>query len=240
MHTVLAEWLVKNGYKTAYMLSADYAAGQEANADFKATYTKLGGQIVGEAYFPLGNNDFAPYLSKVIAAKPQVLFGFYGGSDAVKLVQQAAEYGLKQKGILLAGAGFNYDNNLLPAQGKAAIGAISAMHWANDMDTPLFKKFAPEFQAKYGEQPNTNVVNAYDAMVVLASALEKVKGNTADKDAFLKAIASTNTEGLRGKLQFDPNTNQVIHDMYVREVREVNGTLINAKVAVIPAVKDAQ
>ena len=76
-----------------YVAAADYAFGREASAAFVEAYTEAGGEIVGEVYPPLENNDYASYLTSIANEDVDGVYGFFAGSDASRFVQQYAEYG---------------------------------------------------------------------------------------------------------------------------------------------------
>ncbi len=88
----------KLGYKRMLGFAADYAAGKEELAAFKARFTKAGGTWVDEFYSPVGTQDFGPFLQRIQqqAGNIDAVFQFHGlSSDAIRLVVQYEELGLK-------------------------------------------------------------------------------------------------------------------------------------------------
>ncbi len=231
------EYVYKNVAKKVYLTAPDYAAGKEQMAAFKESFTKAGGTVLGEVYPPLGNNDYAPFLAKIKEAKPEAVYCFYSGSDAVKFVKQFDEYGLR-KTMKLCGAGFSFEEDVLPAQGKSALGAISGMHWAFGLDTPLNKKFLDDYKKKFNKGANVFSLQGYDTARVIVEAVNAVKGDTADKDKLVKAISAVKFDSPRGPFAFDPDTNNVVQDIYIREVKDVSGHLHNVVIATVKNVKD--
>ncbi|MCL5266150.1 MAG: ABC transporter substrate-binding protein [Chloroflexi bacterium] len=233
----MGDWVAKHTSKKVFCSAADYAAGKEMIAAFKETFVPAGGTVLGEIYPPLGNTDYGPYLAKIAEAKPEATYSFYSGSDAVAFVKQYEEYGLK-KTAKLTGAGWLVEQDVLPAQGKAALGAISGLNWANTLDIPENKKFIEAYQKKFNVEPNSFAVQGFDTARVIHEAIEKTKGNTSDKDALIKALESVKFASPRGPFEFDPVTHNVIQNIYVREVKEVGGKLANVVIDTIKAVKD--
>lgn len=233
----MGEWVAKNVSKKVYLTAPDYAAGKEMIAAFKETYIPAGGIVVGEIYPPFPNTDYGPFLAKIAEAKPEATFSFYSGSDAVAFVKQYDEYGLK-KTTKLTGAGFMLESDVLPAQGKAAVGGLSALHWANTLDNPENKKFMEAYQKRFNSEANVFAVQGYDTARTIHEALEKVGGNTADVDKLIKAIEGVKFASPRGPFEIDPETHNVIHNEYIREVKEVNGQLSNVVIDTIKNVKD--
>lgn len=94
----LAKFMAGKPYKRFYILCQDYSYGRDSGKAFKEQLKNYfpAAQIVGEDYHPLATKDFAPYISKVIAAKADVIFTANWGPDAINLVKQARSLGLKR------------------------------------------------------------------------------------------------------------------------------------------------
>lgn len=224
----IGKYMTDNGFETAYILGPNYQAGKDILAGFKRTF---GGKIVGEVYTPLEQTDFSAELSAVRAANPDGVFVFYPGGLGIQFVKQYARAGLK--GEIPLGSAFTVDNATLLAQGEDAIGVMSALQWAIDMDNPANKRFVEGFRAKYDFLPAGYAQQAYDAVMLINGAVEMVGGNLDDKDALHAALLSAPFESTRGDFRF--NTNQFpIHDMVLREVKQnEQGELIASYTGVI-------
>ena len=139
----LGEYLAKapEGKEGVYAIAADYAAGAEATAGFKAGLEAGGGKIAGEAATPFGTTqDFQPFLSKVRSSGAGACFCFYAGAEAVAFVKQYAEFGLTES-IPLFGSGFLTEGGVLAAQGKAATGVRTTLHYSSELDNPANEEF---------------------------------------------------------------------------------------------------
>jgi len=215
----MGKWLFDHGVKTAFLLAPDYAAGHELMDGFKAPYTKVGGKIVGEEYTPFGQTkDFGPYLAKVKAAKPDAVFVFYAGGEAINFIKQAADFKL-QDTVKLTGAGWTVSPLFLPAQGQAAVGFIGSLNYVPTLDNPENKKFQSEYQAKYHRVASEFGAQGYEAGRMIVEALKQTKGATKDKTALTKALQGVSFNGPRGPLKIDPATNNVIQNMYVFQAK---------------------
>ena len=188
-------------------------------------------------YPPLGTNDYGPYLTQVAQAKPEATYNFYSGSDAVRFVKQYGEYGLKD-GIKLTGAGFLLEQDVLPAQGDAALGGISGLHYAITLDNPENTKFKADYKAKFGTDANVFAVQGWDTARVIVDALNAVQGDTSDKEKLIEAIAAVKFASPRGPFEFDPDTHHVVQNIYVREVKKVEGTNQNVVLDTVERVRD--
>ncbi|RDJ23046.1 ABC transporter substrate-binding protein [Bosea caraganae] len=212
VHEVLGKYAQDQGFKKAYIMAPNYQAGKDSLAGFK-NYFK--GEIVDEVYVPLTQLDFSAELAKIAAAKPDVVFAFMPGGLGVNLVKQWSQAGLTGKIPFLSA--FTVDESTLPAQQDAAIGLFGGMTWAPNMDNPQTKKFVADYEAAYKIVPGSYAQQAYDAGLLIDSALKATKGDTSDKDKLRAAIKKADFTSLRGKFKF--NTNGFpIQDFYLVKV----------------------
>lgn len=236
-HAAMGEWFYDNISKEVLLTASDFAGGRGSLAEFKAGFLKKGGKVIKEIYPPLGNNDFSPYLADIRNSGAPATFSFYAGTDAVRFIKQYDEYGLKAK-TRLTGSGFMLDSDTLPAQGRAALGAINSLHYADTLDNPANKKFVAEYLARHKEFPSVYSEYGYVAAKVLHAALEAVDGNTSAKDKLRAAMRAVKLEAPRGPFSFNPNTQSPVHNVYIREVAEINGRIANKVIHTIHKVAE--
>lgn len=214
----LGDWAFKNGYKKIFATAPDYAAGKESVEGFKASFTKAGGQVVSELYPPFGKtSDYAPFLTQIQQAKPEAVYAFYSGTEAVNFVKQYEQFGLK-KDIPLIGAGFMVEEDTLPGQGNSALGIKNTLHYAITLDTPENKKFVADFTAKYKRNPSTFALQGYDTARFIAEGLKAVNGDTTNKDNLIKALEGVKFTSPRGPIEIDPATHGITQNIYLRDV----------------------
>ncbi len=232
-------WVAKNVAKEVFLVAPNYQAGKDMMNAFKETYLPAGGKVVAEDYPKLGETDYAPYLTKIKQSGAKAVYCFFSGSDAVNFVKQYDQFGLKQS-IKLTGAGFLTEPDVLPAQGKAALGVITGHFYTPLLDNPVNKKFVADFKARYGgKSPDGFACQGYDTAEVIIRALKAVNGNTQDKDKLVDAIARTEFDSPRGRFRFDPKSHNVIQPfIYIREVKEVAGGLDNVPFDKVADVRD--
>lgn len=212
VHEVLGKYAQDQGFKKAYIMAPNYQAGKDSLAGFK-NYFK--GEIVDEVYVPLTQLDFSAELAKIAAAKPDVVFAFMPGGLGVNLVKQWSQAGLTGKVPFLSA--FTVDESTLPAQQDAAVGLFGGMTWAPNMDNPQTKKFVADYEAAYKIVPGSYAQQAYDAGLLIDSALKATKGDTSDKDKLRAAIKKADFTSLRGKFKFNTN-GYPIQDFYLVKV----------------------
>ena len=235
----MGDWVAAKVSKEVFQIAPNYQAGKDMMEAFRETYHPAGGKIVGEDYPKLGETDYAPYLTKIKQSGAKAVFAFFSGTDAVNFVKQYDEFGLKP-GIKLTGAGFLTEPDVLPAQGKAALGTITGHFYTPQLDNPVNQRFVKEFRDKFkGKTPDGFACQGYDTAEVIVRALKAVNGNTQDKDKLVGAIAETEFDSPRGRFRFDPKTHNVIQPfIYIREVREVAGGLANVPIDRVADVRD--
>ncbi len=219
--------------KKAVTLNPDYQAGKDNVAAFKGTFEAGGGKILKEIYPPLGNNDYAPYLAQVKAENPDFVFAFFSGSDAVRFVKQWNEYGLKDKVALICN-GFMVEEDVLPQQGEAAVGILSALGWAYTVDNPENKAFVKAYEDKYKRRPSVFAVQGYETAQFIVEALNKVNGDTANQQKLLDTMKTTTFKAPRGEFKLDPENQNIILTMYIRKVDKVDGHLTNKVLETTP------
>ena len=235
----MAQWAYANGIKKVYTLVADYGPGHDAEAQFKKTFVALGGQIVGEVRTPVNTPDYAPFLQRIKDAKPDAVFLFVPNGEAgVALAKGYAERGLAAAGIKALATGDVTDEDVLDAMGDSALGMITSFHYSAVHDSPENKAFTAAY-AKAFPKDRVNFVAAagYDGMHLIDLALAKTQGD-ASAPAFMAAVKGMKWTSPRGPVEIDPQTRDIIQNVYIRKVQRVNGVLQNVEFDTIKAVKD--
>src|SRR5688500_10890816 len=217
-HEVLGKVAQDRGYKKVYLLAPNYQAGKDSMAGFRRHYK---GEIVDESYVPLNNLDFQSELAKIASMSPDAIFTFMPGGMGVNLVKQYKQAGLTERIPFLSA--FTVDESTLPAQQDAAIGMFGGMTWAPNTDNPQNKKFVADYEKTYNSVPGSYAMQAYDAALLIDSALKATGGKTDDKDALRDALKKADFESLRGDFKFAAN-NFPIQDFYlVKAARRPDG-----------------
>src|SRR6187401_1601354 len=183
VHEILGKVAQDRGYKRVYVLVPNYQAGKDSVAGFKLDYK---GEIAEESYTPLGTLDFQVELTKISSSKVDALFTFMPGGMGVGLVKQYRQAGLADKIPVLSA--FTVDESTLPAQQDAAVGMYGGSNWAPNLDNAPNKKFVAAFEAAYNIVPGTYAFQAYDAALLIDSAIKGVKGDLSNKDAVAAAL----------------------------------------------------
>jgi branched-chain amino acid transport system substrate-binding protein len=212
VHEVLGKYAQDTGIKKAFIMAPNYQAGKDSLAGFKHYFK---GEVVDEVYVPLNQLDYSAELSKIAAASPEAIFVFLPGGMGVNFVKQFRQAGLADKIKFLSA--FTVDEGTLPAQQDAALGMFGGSNWAPNLDTPQNKKFVEEYVKEYNAVPASYAFQAYDAALLIDSALKATGGKTDNKDALRTALTKADFKSLRGKFTFNTN-HYPIQDFYLVKV----------------------
>jgi branched-chain amino acid transport system substrate-binding protein len=235
--TILADWAIKNDVRKVVTLVTDYAPGVDSETWFNQRFVAQGGVVVEALRVPLRSPDFAPFLQKVRDAKPDALFTFVPAGVGTALMKQFSERGLDKAGIRVIAEGSVTDDDILEAMGDVAVGIVTAHHYSAAHNSALNKRFVEAYgKANNGLRPNFMAVGAYDGMRVIYEAAKATQG--AGGEALLQAMKGQSFESPRGPVLIDPQTRDVVHNIYVRKVEKTGGQLWNTEVQTFTAVKD--
>ncbi len=209
----------QKGFKRAMTITWNYAAGTEAIKGFTEGFEKGGGKVLKDLNVPFPNVEFQALLTEIAAQKPDVVFAFFAGGGAVKFVKDYAAAGLN-KTVPLMGSGFLTDGTL-EAQGAAAQGLLTALHYADNLETPRNNAFRKAFALAYKSNADVYAVQGYDAAQMLAAGLAAAKGDLAKRDVITAAMRKVTVDSPRGKFTISAAGNPV-QDIYLREVKGTN------------------
>ena len=232
----MADWAAKNGMKKVVTLVSDYGPGIDAEKAFSETFAKAGGQVEN-LRVPLRNPDFSPFLQRAADAKPDAVFVFVPSGVGAQFMKQFAERGLDKSGVRLIGPGDVTDDDILNDMGDVALNVITAQHYSAAHDSAENKAFLEAFKkAANGLRPNFMAVGGYDGMHLIYEGLKKTNGQGGQ--ALIDAMKGMSWTSPRGPVSIDPQTRDIVQNIYVRKVEKVGGELFNVEFATIPNVKD--
>ena len=234
---IIADWAAKNNIKKVVTIVSDYAPGADAEKSFVGQFTGTGGQVAEQIKVPLANPDFAPFLQRAADAKPDAIFIFVPSGQGGTFMKQYAERGLDKAGIKLIGPGDVTDDDLLPGMGDVAIGTVTAHMYSADHPSEKNKAYVAAFEKANNFRPNFMSVGGYDGMNLIYEAHKKT-GGKADGDSLIAAMKGMRWESPRGPISIDPETRDIIQNIYIRKVEKKDGQLYNVEFQTFEAVKD--
>ena len=198
LHETAGMLAQKKGYKSAYVLAANYLAGKDAIAGFKSAFK---GKILGESLVKLGTTEYAAELAKIRAANPEVVFQFLPGGMGINFHKQYAQAKIGVPQVVSFSA---LDEKFLTILGDSSLGVITSAQWSPDLDNPLSKKFVANFKAKYKRTPTVYASQGYDTANWIASALKHTGGDT-NPDKIRAALKKLDYKSVRGDYKLNTN-----------------------------------
>lgn len=219
----MGKYATDRKYQRVALIAPNYPGGRELINGFKRQFK---GNVVEEMYTRLGQLDFAAELSQLRAAKPDAIYFFLPGGMGVNFIKQFQASGIKQVDLLAPG--FSADEDTISAVGDALVGVYNGSQWAADLLNPANEKFVPDFLKTYGRRPTLYAAQAYDAALLINSAVAEIHGKVENREAFRAALRKANFKSVRGPFRFNNNQNP-IHNLYLRVVQKETGGRVTNK-----------
>ena len=227
--TGMGAFMSKQGVKKLYLIGADFEAGYEHT---NAAKTGFKGEIVAQQFTPLTQLDFAADIAKIRASGADGVFAFYPGGLGIAFMRQWAQAGLVGKIPVFSNIALT-EPTAFQAQGKSVLGTyVSTVYFAG-IDNPTNKQFVQDFKAKFGHDPASYAGLAYDAMMLLDSAVKEVKGNIKDEKAFRAALKKADFQSVRGSFAFSSNNHPIINTYLTMVDERSDGSLYLKPTAII-------
>ncbi|HHW08402.1 MAG TPA: ABC transporter substrate-binding protein [Firmicutes bacterium] len=184
---------------------SDYAKG--LSKYFKETFTQLGGTIVAEEAYLAGDTEFKPQLTKINAAKADMIYipGYY--QEQGLIARQARQMGINVP--LTGGDGWD-SSELVNIAGAENLNQIYfTNHYSPDDNSPNVQSFVAAYKEKYnGEVPDALAALGYEGGRLLINAINNADPVTPEN--IQKALSATkNFPGLGGEFTFDENRNPI-------------------------------
>jgi branched-chain amino acid transport system substrate-binding protein len=235
--SVAGDYFAKQGIKTVVTMVSDYAPGIDTEIAFQKAFESAGGKVVEALRVPLASPDFSPFLQRAADTKPDALFIFVPSGQGSTLMRQFKERGLDKSGIKLLATGDVLDEQLLDQIGDAALGVVSVYHYSDAHPSELNKHFTSDFEKMTGFRANMMGVGAYDGMALIHRAMERT--GTMEGPKLVDAMKGQAWESPRGPVSIDPQTRDIVQNVYLRRVEKVGDRLANVEFATYANVKDS-
>ena len=234
----MSQWSAAHNIKTVVTLVSDYGPGHDSEAAFKADFEGRGGKVMETLRAPVTNPEFAAYLQRAKDLKPDALFLCVPSGQGANLMKQVIERGLAADGIKIIGTGDVTDDDQIDSMGDALIGMVTSHHYSAAHASPENKAYVAAFQkANNNMRPNFMSVGGYDGMAAIYKALDTTKGDT-DATKLMEAMKGLAWTSPRGPISIDPETRDIVQNVYIREVQKIDGQLWNMELATVAHMKD--
>ena len=211
---VAAPAMIKQGGKSWYFLTADYAFGQSLEKDASAIIKANGGSVVGSVKHPLSASDFSSFLLQAQSSKAQVLGLANAGGDFINAMKAANEFGLtksmKMAGLLV----FINDIHTLGLNTTQGLYLADGWYWDQNDQT---RAWAKRYFAKMKKQPSMLQAADYSATTNYLNAVKAVGSDDADKVmAQLRKTKINDMFTKNGEIRPD---GRMVYDMYLMQVK---------------------
>ncbi len=239
LNQALGEWAVKkDGQKKVYTMVSDYGPGLDAGAAFAQGFKDSGGEVIGEVKMAVANPDFSAYVQRAKDLNPESIYVFVpGGAQPGAFGKALAERGIDARKTKVMGQLEIADDNALKAMGDAALGIITSGHYDPAHKSAKNEAFVKAYNAAYGRNPDFFSIGGWDGMQLIYDVLKKTGGKT-DAQAMVDAAKGMAWESPRGPISIDPETRDIIQNVYIRRVEKVDGKIQNVEFDRVENVKD--
>ncbi|PKO57711.1 MAG: hypothetical protein CVU24_18465, partial [Betaproteobacteria bacterium HGW-Betaproteobacteria-18] len=212
----VAHLTAKMGYKKIGIIAQDYSMGRDAVAAYKKKLAQLkpDAKVAVEVYHPAGTKDYAPYVTRIIAAKPDVIFTPNWGNDMTMFLKQGRPMGMKQRILSF------YINDEVTIQSLAndayVIGSIGTEIYDITIPNKKNQEFIAKFYKDKGYYPTWLRGKAYMATMFWAEAVKKA--GTTDVNAVIKAWEGLTYDGPAGLWTMRACDHQAMMPYYYIEI----------------------
>jgi branched-chain amino acid transport system substrate-binding protein len=238
----LGTWAAqKGGLKRVYIATSDFIPGHDARDAFTKGFKDAGGEIVGTVQFPVKDPDFVPFMQRLKDAKPDAVFVFIpSGKQATAVMKAYNDLNMKADGVKIIGPQDIVPDEELPSMGQEPLGVISSGIYSNAGDRPANKAYVAAWNREYGEKTPPGFMSAggWDSMAAIFSVIKETKGAFDGDKAMAVLKGWKNPESPRGPIMIDPDTRDIVQNVYIRRVEKQGDRLANIEFETMPQVKD--
>ncbi len=207
--------VVKEGGKSWFFLTADYAFGHALERDTMAVVKAAGGEIKGQVRAPLGASDFSSFLLQAQSSKAQILGLANAGGDTINSIKAANEFGItktmKLAGLLM----FINDVHSLGLKTTEGMYLTDSWYWNQSPDARAWSR--KKFEAKVGRKPSMLQAGDYSSVTHYLNGVKAT--GTDDADTLMKWMKSNKINDFYTKGGYVREDGRMIHDMYLMQVK---------------------
>lgn len=221
-HEAAGKLMADKGYQRVAIIAPNYPAGKDASAGFKRFLKKA---PTLELFPKLGQLDFATEIAQLRAANIDALYFFLPGGMGVNFVKQYAAAGMDPRIVRVMPA-YDADQQML-SNGDLIAGVANTGQWSADLPNEQNRAFVAAYLKEYGRQPSMYASQAYDAAMLIDSAVKAIGGKVENREALIAAIKTANFKSVRGGFRFAAN-HFPIQNQYARVVTKgADGKYVN-------------
>ena len=206
--------VVKQGGKSWFFLTADYAFGHSLESDTSNVVKASGGTVVGSVKHPLGASDFSSFLLQAQTSKAQIIGLANAGGDFINSVKAANEFGITKTAKLARLLVFINDVHSLTPKLTQGMYLTDSWYWDTNEET---RKFAKRYFEKQKKMPSSLQAADYSAALQYLQAVKAA--GTDDSDKVMAQLRKTKFNDVFQKNGYLRADGRVVHDMYLYQVK---------------------
>ncbi|MEG0834283.1 MAG: ABC transporter substrate-binding protein [Christensenellaceae bacterium] len=211
------------GYKKIVTLAEDYDFPFSQVGGFLLNYIRSGGEVLNRLWVNVGTTDYSSIIAQ-IPSDADAIYVALGGSDAINFINQFHDYGID---LPILGGSITIDTTILNSEaGHLLEGVYAGSHYAQVLPYPEFETFDKSFSERFDRASSLFAADYYIGSQVAIKAMNAVKGDLSDVNAFRSEILKVKYDSPRGPFSFDEFHN-VIENVYITQVQKVDGQLRN-------------
>jgi branched-chain amino acid transport system substrate-binding protein len=209
-----ASVIVKNGGKTWFFLTADYAFGTQLQDAATKVALANGGKVLGAVRVPLGTTDFSSFLLQAQSSGAQVLGLANAGTDFSNSLKGATEFGITKTMTPAALLAFISDIHSLTLQTAQGLYLTTGWYWDLNEETRAFGK---RYFDKMKKEPTMDQAGYYSATLQYLKAVKAV--GTTDADKVMAELKKAKINDMFAKNGYVRADGLMVHTMYVMKVK---------------------
>ncbi len=206
--------VVKQGGKSWYFLTADYAFGAQLQNDTTRVVEAAGGRVVGSVKHPLSATDFSSFLLQAQGSKAEILGLANAGGDTINSIKAANEFGISKTMKLAGLLVFINDIHSLGLKTTQGMYLTDSWYWNRDAETRAWSR---RFFEKIKRMPSSIQAGDYSATLQYLNAVKATGSDDADK--VLAQMRKTPVNDIFAKGGFIRADGRMVHDMYLMQVK---------------------
>ncbi|ALM83981.1 ABC transporter substrate-binding protein [Bordetella sp. N] len=206
--------VVKDGGKSWFFLTADYAFGHALERDTANVVKASGGEVKGTVRAPLGASDFSSFLLQAQSSKAQILGLANAGGDTINAIKAANEFGITQTMKMAGLLVFINDIDSLGLQATQNMYLTDSWYWDQSDDA---RAWAKRFEGKINRKPSSLQAGDYSAVSNYLKAVKET--GTDDADTIMKWFKSNKLNDMYVKNGYTREDGRMVHDMFLMQVK---------------------
>lgn len=226
---------MKTSGKKVYVIAADYNYGQ-ITAKWMTKYVKdNGGEVLSVDFFPLDVTNFGPTISKIQAAKPDLVLSALVGGNHTSFYRQWASTGMQGQ-IPIASTTFGLANEPASLDAVESDNVLGAYGYFEELDTPASRAFVRKIRAAHPDAPYISelVATTYEGVHLWAEAVKKA--GSLDRQNLLEALESgLSIDGPSGKVAIDKSTHHTVRNAFMAKMKDKKWSVLESYPEVAPS-----